>query len=97
MTTHILDTKNSILNKFISEVRNVNVQKDSLWFRRNIERIGEILAYEISQSLNFEKNSYLLMPLLYLIKEFFININFVKIIKKNLRNETFQLKRKVLW
>ncbi len=55
MTTIILDTKKSILNKFISEIRNVNVQKDSLRFRRNIERIGEILAYEISQSLSFEQ------------------------------------------
>lgn len=57
MLVKILDAKKSILNKFISEIRNVNIQKDSLRFRRNIERIGEILAYEISQSLNYEKNA----------------------------------------
>ncbi len=57
MTTYILESKNSILNKFISEIRNVDIQKDSLRFRRNIERIGEILAYEISQTLTFEKNT----------------------------------------
>ncbi|NOR27703.1 MAG: uracil phosphoribosyltransferase [Lutibacter sp.] len=54
MTVHILDDKNSLLNKFISEIRDVNVQKDSMRFRRNIERIGEILAYEISQSLDYQ-------------------------------------------
>lgn len=57
MTVNILDSKKSILNKFISEIRNINIQKDSLRFRRNIERIGEILAYEISQTLNYEKNT----------------------------------------
>jgi uracil phosphoribosyltransferase len=54
MVVNILDTKNSLLNKFISEVRDTTIQKDSMRFRRNIERIGEILAYELSQSLNFE-------------------------------------------
>ncbi|MBI9039791.1 uracil phosphoribosyltransferase [Lutibacter sp.] len=57
MLVNILDSKKSILNKFISEIRNINIQKDSLRFRRNIERIGEILAYEISQSLSYEKNT----------------------------------------
>jgi uracil phosphoribosyltransferase len=57
MLVNILDAKKSILNKFISEIRNINIQKDSLRFRRNIERIGEILAYEISQSLAYEKNT----------------------------------------
>ncbi|WP_372744631.1 uracil phosphoribosyltransferase [Lutibacter sp.] len=57
MLINILDSKKSILNKFISEIRNINIQKDSLRFRRNIERIGEILAYEISQSLNYEKST----------------------------------------
>ena len=51
MTIHHLLENNSILNKFISEIRNVNVQKDSLRFRRNIERIGEVLGYELSKSL----------------------------------------------
>lgn len=57
MIVNILDSKKSILNKFISEIRNIDVQKDAMRFRRNIERIGEILAYEISQSLSFEKNT----------------------------------------
>lgn len=57
MTINILDSKNSILNKFISEIRDVKIQTDSMRFRRNIERIGEILAYEISQTLEYKKNS----------------------------------------
>ncbi len=62
MDVNILDTKNSLLNKFISEVRDVTIQKDSMRFRRNIERIGEILAYELSQSLDYE-NKVVTTPL----------------------------------
>jgi len=62
MTVHILDNKNSLLNKFISEIRDVSIQKDSMRFRRNIERIGEILAYEISQSLDYQ-NKVITTPL----------------------------------
>ena len=54
MIVNILDKKKTILNKFISEIRSKNIQGDSMRFRRNIERIGEILAYNISESLNFE-------------------------------------------
>lgn len=43
---------NSILNKFIAQMRDRNIQKDSLRFRRNLERLGEIFAYEISKTLN---------------------------------------------
>jgi uracil phosphoribosyltransferase len=57
MIVNILDSKKSILNKFISEIRDITVQKDSMRFRRNIERIGEILSYEISQSLDFEETT----------------------------------------
>lgn len=46
--------QNSILNKFLSEIRNENVQKDSMRFRRNIERIGEVLGYELSKKLNYK-------------------------------------------
>ena len=53
MIIHHLQEKNSILNKFISEIRDVNVQKDSLRFRRNIERIGEVLGYELSKELSY--------------------------------------------
>ena len=54
MTINILDQKNSILNKFIAELRDLEIQKDSMRFRRNIERVGEIIAYELSQKLNFQ-------------------------------------------
>lgn len=52
---HILAREHSILNKFIAELRDVNIQKDRLRFRRNIERIGEIMAYEISKTMTFEE------------------------------------------
>lgn len=57
MKVNILDSKNSILNKFIAEIRNESVQKDSMRFRRNIERIGEVIAYELSQDLTFNSDA----------------------------------------
>ena len=53
MKTVNLGDSNSILNRFVSELRDVNIQKDSLRFRRNIERIGEIMAYEISKDFSY--------------------------------------------
>ncbi|MDR0895833.1 MAG: uracil phosphoribosyltransferase [Prevotellaceae bacterium] len=44
---------NSILNQYIAEIRDVKIQNDRLRFRRNIERIGEIMAYEISKSFAY--------------------------------------------
>ena len=44
---------NSILNQFIAEIRDQKIQKDSMRFRRNLERIGEICAYEISKTLEY--------------------------------------------
>lgn len=44
---------NSILNQYVSEIRNIEVQNDRLRFRRNIERIGEIMAYEISKDFSY--------------------------------------------
>lgn len=44
---------NSILNQFIAEIRDQKIQKDSMRFRRNLERIGEICAYEISKTLKY--------------------------------------------
>ena len=44
---------NSILNQFIAEIRDQKIQKDSMRFRRNLERIGEIFAYEISKTLEY--------------------------------------------
>ncbi len=52
--TFILTKQNSVANKFIAELRNVNVQKDRLRFRRNLERVGEVLAYEISKTLKYK-------------------------------------------
>ena len=49
-----LGQQNSIFNHFIREIRDVNIQKDSMRFRRNIERIGEIFAYEISKKMEYE-------------------------------------------
>lgn len=48
-----LNDNNTILNQYVSEVRNVEVQHDRLRFRRNLERIGEIMAYEISRTFNY--------------------------------------------
>ncbi|MBR3646941.1 MAG: uracil phosphoribosyltransferase [Paludibacteraceae bacterium] len=45
---------NSVVNTFLTEMRNVEVQHDSMRFRRNIERIGEVMAYEISKTLHYE-------------------------------------------
>ena len=49
-----LGQQNSIFNHFIREIRDVNIQKDSMRFRRNIERIGEIFAYKISRKMEYE-------------------------------------------
>ena len=53
MTLHILNRQNTVLNKFIAQIRDKEVQKDSMRFRRNLERIGEITAYEISKTLGY--------------------------------------------
>jgi len=52
---HNLSKGNSILNQFISEIRDETVQGDRMRFRRNMERIGEVMAYEISKKLEYEK------------------------------------------
>jgi len=57
MKVNILDSKKSILNKFISEIRSETAQKDMMRFRRNIERIGEIIAYELSQNLAYKSDT----------------------------------------
>ena len=55
MIVHQLNTHNSVLNTFLSEIRSNVVQTDSMRFRRNIERIGEILGYELSKELNYRE------------------------------------------
>jgi uracil phosphoribosyltransferase len=49
-----LGNQNSLFNQFIAEVRDEQIQKDSMRFRRNMERLGEIFAYELSKKLAFE-------------------------------------------
>jgi uracil phosphoribosyltransferase len=49
-----LAENNTIANRFVAELRNAEIQKDRARFRRNMERTGEILAYEISKTLDYE-------------------------------------------
>ena len=53
MTIFNLSDGNSVLNQFIAEIRDKDIQKNHMRFRRNLERIGEIFAYEISKTLNY--------------------------------------------
>ena len=52
-----LGENNSIFNQFISEIRNVDVQNDKMRFRKNCERMGEIMAYEISKTFTYTKTA----------------------------------------
>lgn len=45
----------SVINQYLSELRNVSIQQDMMRFRRNLERIGEMMAYEISKELNYRE------------------------------------------
>lgn len=51
---NILNHENTILNKFLAQMRDKSVQGDSMRFRRNMERVAEIMAYEISKKLNYK-------------------------------------------
>lgn len=55
MQIHYISEANSILNHFLGQIRNVNVQHDSMRFRRNIERIGEVMAYEMSKIFDYRE------------------------------------------
>jgi len=57
MTIHHISKNNSILNTFLAEIRDKDTQKDSMRFRRNIERIGEILGYEMSKSFSYTEET----------------------------------------
>ncbi|MFM2206166.1 MAG: hypothetical protein RL213_141 [Bacteroidota bacterium] len=52
---HNLSLTNSLVNQFVSELRNVEVQHDRMRFRRNLERLGEITAYEISKVMTYRE------------------------------------------
>ena len=49
-----LSEQNSVLNMYLREIRDVDIQKDSLRFRQNIERIGEVMAIEVSKALSYQ-------------------------------------------
>jgi uracil phosphoribosyltransferase len=49
-----LSYQNSLLQQYVSELRDVNLQKDRMRFRKNIERIGQIMAYEISKTMQWK-------------------------------------------
>lgn len=53
MILHTLSEQNSILTQFLAEIRDVAIQTDKMRFRKNMERIGEIMAYEMSKSLEY--------------------------------------------
>ncbi|WP_339923040.1 uracil phosphoribosyltransferase [uncultured Cyclobacterium sp.] len=53
----ILNQNNSIANHYLAELRDVHVQKDRMRFRKNLERLGEILAYEVSKKLPYSSSS----------------------------------------
>ena len=53
MEIHHLSADNSVLNRFLAESRDVSIHGDSMRFRRNIERIGEVMAYELSRQLHY--------------------------------------------
>jgi uracil phosphoribosyltransferase len=50
-----LGAQNSLFNEFVREIRDVNIQKDRMRFRRNLERMGEVFAYELSKQLEYEQ------------------------------------------
>lgn len=52
---HNLSTKNSVINKFVFELRDVIIQNDRMRFRKNLERMGMLIAYEISKTLTYKE------------------------------------------
>ncbi len=57
MYIHNLSEENSLLNSFIAQIRDKSTQKDRMRFRRNIERIGEVIGYEMSKSFSYKKKN----------------------------------------
>jgi uracil phosphoribosyltransferase len=51
---HVLSQQNSVICQFISEIRDAQIQQDRMRFRRNMERIGEVAAYEISKKYSYK-------------------------------------------
>ncbi|WP_203296087.1 uracil phosphoribosyltransferase [Luteirhabdus pelagi] len=57
MTLHDFTNAPSVLQRFVTELRNTETQQDRMRFRKNIERIGEILAYELSKTLEYDEET----------------------------------------
>jgi uracil phosphoribosyltransferase len=57
MQINYLGNQHSVLHEFVAELRDVTIQHDRLRFRKNIERVGQIMAYEISKALSYEQKS----------------------------------------
>lgn len=55
MEIFVLNDQPSIANEFVNQLRDIHIQKDSMRFRRNLERIGELLAFEISKTMEYEQ------------------------------------------
>ena len=52
--THNLSQNNSLLNQSIAQLRDVNIQNDRMRFRHNLKKIGQIMAYEVSKTLDYQ-------------------------------------------
>lgn len=52
---NVIDDNNSVFNSFIAELRDQEIHNDSLRFRRNLERVGEIMSYEISKDFSYKE------------------------------------------
>jgi uracil phosphoribosyltransferase len=57
MEVFVLNRENSVANHFLAELRDRSIQKDSLRFRANLTRLGEVMAYEISKQLHYEQKA----------------------------------------
>lgn len=53
----ILDQQNTILSRYVAQMRDKDIQRDSMRFRRNLERTGEVMAYELSKTLNYKQQT----------------------------------------
>ena len=48
-----LSKQNSVLSQYMAEMRDVSVQNDSMRFRKNLERVGQLVGYEISKQMDY--------------------------------------------
>ena len=69
MKIHNFAESNSIINHYMAELRDKNYQKNRLTFRHNVERIGELMAYEVSKTLEYKPKKILYLPL-YFVQDY---------------------------